>query len=200
MSSPRVRLSADKRRKQILRHAVRVFARSNYRAARVADIAAAAGISEAMIYKHFSSKKAIFLEILEHMSSRILSFWQEEIDAEPDALTCLRNMATTYYARMTKHPNELKVQFQAVSETNDQEIARRLHQDHVAYMAMIRGVIERGVEQGTIRKDVDVDILVWLWNGGGIIMNMMRLLSFKREFDEATVARLVEFIIKSMRS
>ena len=66
------RLPASERRKQILRGAVRVFARSNYRAAKVAEIAAEAGVSEALLYKLFPSKQAIFLEILQHMSQRIV--------------------------------------------------------------------------------------------------------------------------------
>ena len=64
MPSKRQRLPAEERRKQILRSAVRVFARSNYRAAKVADIAAEAGVSEALLYKFFDSKQAIFLELL----------------------------------------------------------------------------------------------------------------------------------------
>ena len=80
MSSPRKRLPAGERRAQILRSAVKIFSRSNYRAATMAAVAAEAGISEALIYRFFPSKKAIFLEILQHMSDRIVSLWQEEQD------------------------------------------------------------------------------------------------------------------------
>ena len=69
----RQRLPAEERKKQILLCAVKVFARSNYRSARVGDIAAEAGISEAAIYRHFPSKKSIYLEILRHMSGRIVT-------------------------------------------------------------------------------------------------------------------------------
>ena len=116
MATKRRRLPAEERRKQILKSAVRVFARSNYRAAKVADIAAEAGVSEALLYKFFDSKQAIFLEILQHMSQRIVAAWQEEVDREEDAPTALRNMGTTYYERMRNHPEELRVQFQAISE------------------------------------------------------------------------------------
>ena len=60
------RLKAEDRRKQILKCAVKVFARSNYKTTRVADIAQEAGISEAAIYKYFAKKETIYLEILEH--------------------------------------------------------------------------------------------------------------------------------------
>lgn len=196
---PKKRLPAEERKKQILLSAVKVFARSNYRAARVADIAAEAGISEAMIYKHFPSKKSIFLEILKHMSERIIIFWQGEVDKEEDALAALRNMGITYYRRMTKHPNELKVQFQGISETDDKEIARQLHQDHENYMRFIGHVLKKGIEQGTMRKDLDVNTLVWVFNGMGILLNMMKLLSFEKEFSEETVAKMMDIFLDYLK-
>lgn len=198
MTQPRTRLPADERRTQILASAVAVFARSNYRAATTADIAAEAGISEALIYRFFPSKKAIFLEILRHMSERIVSFWQEEQDREEDALHALRNMALGYYARMAKHPGELRVQFQAISEVSDKVIARQLRQDHESYMRSIRAVLTRGIRQGTIRKDLDVTTLAFLFDGAGILMNMMQLLGFDRELDEARIAVLTDHLIDSI--
>ena len=148
MSSPRRRLPAAERRAQILKSAVKVFARSNYRAATVADVAAEAGISEALIYKFFPSKKAIFLEILHHMSDRIVSLWQEEQDREENALIALRNMGAKYYSRMIEHPDELRVQFQAISEVSDEAIAKRLHEDHASYMRSIRTDHQEGDSSG----------------------------------------------------
>lgn len=54
------RLSADERRKQILRSARVVFTRSGLAGARTRDIAAEAGINEAMLYRHFPSKEELF--------------------------------------------------------------------------------------------------------------------------------------------
>ena len=200
MARPRTRLPADERRRQILKSAVAVFARSNYRAATTADVAAEAGISEALIYKFFPKKKAIFLEILQHMSQRIVSFWQEEQDREEDALRALRNMAVGYYARMTKHPDELRVQFQAISEVSDRAIANQLRQDHENYMRSIRAVLARGIRQGTIRRDLDVTTLAFLFNGAGILMNMMQLLGFDREFSEVRIGVLVDHLLDSIRT
>ncbi len=200
MTARQKRLPAEERRKQILKSAVRVFARSNYRAARVAEIAVEAGISEALLYKFFDSKQAIFLEILQHMSERIVVAWQEEIDKEPDALEALRNMGTTYYGRIKNHPEELRVQFQAISEVADKEIAERLRRDHESYMRFIKKVIRKGVRQGSIRKGLDVEMLGFLFDGGGILMNMMKLLSLERGFKEATAIRLMDHLVDSIRA
>jgi len=199
MMEPRKRLSADARRTQILKCAVAVFARSNYRAATTADVAAEAGISEALIYKLFPSKKAIFLEILRHMSERILALWQDEQDSEEDALRALRKMAMTYHTRMTRHPDELRVQFQAISEVSDKEIADQLRRDHENYMRSITAVLERGIRQGTMRRDLDVTALAFLFNGAGILMNMMQLLAFDRELTGARIGVLVDHLLDSIK-
>jgi AcrR family transcriptional regulator len=200
MASKRKRLPAEQRRRQILKSAISAFARSNYRAAKVADIAAEAGISEALLYKFFDSKQAIFLEILQHMSERVVASWQEEVEREEDALLALRNMGVTYFERMKKHPEELRVQFQAISEIADQEIAERLRRDHQNYMRFIKKVIRKGIRQGSVRQDIDVEMLGFLFDGGGILMNMMKLLSFERRFNEATVLRLMDHFVDSIRA
>lgn len=56
----RRRLSADARKEQIVAAARRVFVRSGLAGARTKDIAAEAGINEALLYRHFSSKEELF--------------------------------------------------------------------------------------------------------------------------------------------
>lgn len=200
MAGSKNRLPAEERRKQILKCAIRVFARSNYRKTRVADIAAEAGISEAMIYKHFPSKKSIFIEILHEMSERMISRLREKGNEEEKALEAIRNMAKTFYNLILNHPYEVKVQFQAISEIDDKEIADRLHKDHEDYMHFIRSVIERGIQQGTVRKDLDVDTLVLLLDGVGVFIELMKLLSFEKHFTETTVVKMTDSLVELMRA
>jgi TetR/AcrR family fatty acid metabolism transcriptional regulator len=197
---PQKRLPAKERKKQILKCAVTVFARSNYQSARMADIAAEAGISEAAVYKYFPSKNAIYLNVLEHMSTRILTFWREEIDKEPDMYQALRNMGLTYFRRMSRHPEEVKVQFKAIAEAGNPEIAARLHEDHENYMRLIRKVIRKGIRDGSFKKDADPNTLGFLFDGVGILMNMMNLLSFEANFNEQAIVKIMEHLLDSIKA
>jgi len=197
---PQKRLPAKERKIQILKCAVTVFARSNYQSARMADIAAEAGISEAAVYKYFPSKSAIYLNVLEHMSTRILTFWQEEIDKEPNAYAALRSMGLTYVRRMSRHPEEVKVQFKAIAETGNPEIANRLREDHENYMELIQKVIRKGILDGSLRQDADPDLLGFLFDGVGILMNMMKLLSFEDRFDEMTILKIMDHLLDSIKA
>jgi TetR/AcrR family transcriptional regulator len=194
------KLPAEERKKLILKCAVKVFAQSNYRTAKMADIAKAAGVSEAMVYKYFSSKKDIFLRILKHMSDRIATFWQEEVEKESDPLRLLKNMGMAYYKRMIKHPDELKVQFQAISEIDDNDIAERLRKDHALYIDFFEGILKRGIQQGRIRRDAKARQLAFVLNGAGIVLNMMRLLSFDGEISEDAVSEFLEEYIGYIRA
>jgi len=54
------RLSAEERRAEIVESAKVVFLRSGLAGARVRDLAAAAGVNEALLYHYFSSKEELF--------------------------------------------------------------------------------------------------------------------------------------------
>jgi AcrR family transcriptional regulator len=60
----RIRVHSIARKAMILDAARRVFSNSGYDAARTRDIARLAGISEAMVYRHFSSKDVLYRAVL----------------------------------------------------------------------------------------------------------------------------------------
>jgi AcrR family transcriptional regulator len=63
--SGRKRLSAEERREAILDAALEVFARRGYNGSSIDEIANAAGISKALIYEHFPSKRDLHVSLLE---------------------------------------------------------------------------------------------------------------------------------------
>jgi len=133
------------------------------------------------------------------MSDRVIILWQQEVENEEDAVKAIERMAITYYRRMMKHPQELKVQFQAISEVDDRDIARQLRQDHRNYRRFIEEVIKKGIRQGSVRKDLDVPTTGFLLDGVGILMNMMKLLSFHRELTEKSLRKMMDMLIHSIR-
>ena len=74
-------MSGDQRRLLIQREAGRLFARSGYAATTLDDIAAAAGVTKPMVYRHFVSKKALYLALLAKHENDLPTFF-ERIDAD----------------------------------------------------------------------------------------------------------------------
>ena len=62
------RMSGDKRREQILQTAFDLFSHKGFSGTTTKDIARAAGVSEAMVFKHFSSKDELYGALIEAKS------------------------------------------------------------------------------------------------------------------------------------
>ena len=76
----RPRMGNKQRRDQIVRCARTVFAREGLAGARTRDIAAEAGINEATLYRHFSSKTELLDEMLVDISQRLHDGGAEVVD------------------------------------------------------------------------------------------------------------------------
>jgi len=60
------RMAGDERRSQLLRVAVDLFSHEGFRGTTTKKIAQAAGVSEAMVFRHFATKEELYAAILDH--------------------------------------------------------------------------------------------------------------------------------------
>jgi len=78
MASPmakRRRIPANERRLVILRAAGPLFARHGYTGTRLEDIASAAEVTKPIVYRHFESKKALYMALLNKHRDDLPSFF-----------------------------------------------------------------------------------------------------------------------------
>jgi AcrR family transcriptional regulator len=82
------RLGRAERREQILAAATQAFARSGFAATSLDDIAAEAGISRVILYRHFDSKSDLYRAVLDRVCARLVATVGERdyTDASVDAL------------------------------------------------------------------------------------------------------------------
>ena len=64
------RMPADARREQILQTAVNLFSQRGFKGTTTKEIAKAAGVSEAIIFRHFATKDELYGAILDSKSCR----------------------------------------------------------------------------------------------------------------------------------
>ena len=55
----------DERRKQIISSALKLFATKGLAATKISDIAAAAGMSQGLVYHYYESKESIYIELIQ---------------------------------------------------------------------------------------------------------------------------------------
>jgi AcrR family transcriptional regulator len=100
----RERLSADDRRAVITRAAGRLFARDGYAATRLEDIAAAADVTKPIVYRHFDSKKALYLALLANHEDDLPTFFVG-MDRSSGVESTMRAILTRWfdYVRENQH-------------------------------------------------------------------------------------------------
>ena len=64
------RLTGDVRRSQLLAAAVRVFARNGFKGTKTREIAAEAGVNEALLFRHFPTKDDLYAALLQEKADR----------------------------------------------------------------------------------------------------------------------------------
>lgn len=65
MATVHLRLNAEDRRQQILQAATELFAKQGFEGTTTRQIAEAAGVNEAIIFRHFPSKEELYWEVIE---------------------------------------------------------------------------------------------------------------------------------------
>ncbi len=81
----KIRMTGEERRLTILQAAKPLFAMNGYRGTSVKDIAKSAAVSEALLYKHFSSKAEIYREILVYAGGMAMRLDQDLEQLKPGA-------------------------------------------------------------------------------------------------------------------
>ena len=76
------RMAGEERRSQILAVAVSLFSERGFRGTTTKEIAQAAGVSEAMVFRHFATKKELYAAILDHKSCADDRFQPEQMAAD----------------------------------------------------------------------------------------------------------------------
>src|ERR1700710_2141526 len=108
-----LRMTGDWRRQLILGAAKRCFARHGFAGTTTKSVAAAAAISEGLLFKHFPTKSALYAAIL-----------TDECDADPALHRLLELEPST--ETLVVLIREMVRHFQAIAQTPDQEEAQRL--------------------------------------------------------------------------
>jgi AcrR family transcriptional regulator len=73
-------MSAENRRKQIVRVAAELFSKSGFSGTTTKEIADRAGVSEAIIFRHFASKEALYSAIIDHKVQQAITQMRQHLD------------------------------------------------------------------------------------------------------------------------
>jgi AcrR family transcriptional regulator len=156
------RMAAADRREQIIKVTLRVVARHGVQDATNARIAKAAGISEKMLYVHFGSRKKLLIAALNAAFDQAASVLDGGDDTS--AVDRLRAAGKAKWGTLTraKDGNGFVYPLYEFLATPPEAGFR----DHVlakqqAVLDRFTEIIEQGIQEGTVRPDVDSTQVAW---------------------------------------
>ena len=163
----RARMPASERRQAVLDAACRVFSETSYRGATTAEIARAAGITEPILYRHFGSKRDLYVACLEEAWASFRLLAEEALAANPAG--CLGAIMDAYMAGRSRL-RLVDLWIQALTETSDdaliaEAVRRQIHEVH----AFLADVIRQGQAAGTLVAERDPVAEAWIFVGGGLL-------------------------------
>lgn len=119
----RARAKAE-RRTEIIDAATRLMARNGFRGVRLDDIGAAVGVSGPAMYRHFSSKEDLLLEMLTDISERLLAAGYEVMESTDDPEECLDGLIAVHVEFAITEPDLISVQYRDMDVLGDTERRR----------------------------------------------------------------------------
>ena len=156
------RLPAAKRKTQLLDTAATVFAGMGYHGTTTAELAKAAGVSEPIIYRHFKSKKGLFIELIERTGQDTLGVWKKNLVDLTDPAERLRKLLASNPMVEAKAQVRYRVIVQAMTETQDPEITAAL-QGHIHKLhAFIAQELLAAQDAGVAKAAFSAELVAWL--------------------------------------
>src|SRR5262245_6157234 len=158
---PSGRLRKAERKRQLLSHAKQLFVTLGYQETTTGKIAAAAGVTEPVLYRHFDSKKSLFLEVLREIREATLNRWNAESIDRAEPLAKLNAIADMYLGTTREHALEFRIMHRTLMETHDEDIAASLRSFYLDSEALLAQIIQAGQEVGVFRAALDPRVGAW---------------------------------------
>lgn len=133
------RRTAPERREEVIEAAIAVFAEHGYAAATTQQVAERAGISQAYVFRLFSSKRALFISCVETVMGRIGAAFADAAAAAGDRTANGLLMAMgRRYLELLEEPGLLALQLQSHAACGDPEIRTRVRALFVTLWEQVR--------------------------------------------------------------
>lgn len=161
------RLPAAERRREIVRAALEVFSSTSYAGATTAEIARRAGVSEPVLYRHFASKRDLWLACLD-------TAWEEtRVILAAKVARVTDGTPLSGHESPWQSPTMPNLWVQALTEAGEDPDVRRAIRRHMREVhGFVAGSIRDGQARGAIPADRDPDAEAWVFVGGGLLRSV----------------------------
>ncbi|MEZ5079490.1 MAG: TetR/AcrR family transcriptional regulator [Thermoleophilia bacterium] len=190
------RIAGPERRRMIIDSARASFAELGYFGASTAAIAAGAGCSEAVLYRHFSSKAELLLAVMREIATGVVGDLDGPGSSGPDAVDLLVRRAGEIHGT-PKGRQAIRLVTLAISAADEPGVRDALLEAFSFIRRTLIGLLAAGQASGSVRRDMPAEDLAWLWHG--LLMAGGMRLSVDPDDRKAGVASAVRALARLTR-
>ena len=192
------------RRKQILDAALDAFARKGYGGTTTKEIAAAAGVTEAIVFRHFPTKQALYAAVMGQCSDSLeyqtwMAGLRTQVEQNDDG-GLLRTIATAILKGYRADPRYERVMLFAALEGHEQGLEHH-RQSASPVVEMLTEYFERRQREGALR-DLNVgSIIVSIAGIAQYYAMMLHMFGYPSNLtDEEAAANFASIILNGIRA
>lgn len=156
------RLPAAKRREQLLDCAAGLFASHGYARATTAELARAAGVTEPIIYRHFKSKRDLFIALIERTGKQTIDQWRHDLASAEDPADRLKTLIGDNPMVSERGRDAYRVFLQAITEVDDEEIHKAWNGHIRSLQQFLAMELARAQENRRVTRVFPAELLAWL--------------------------------------
>lgn len=146
------RLTAVRRQEQILEGAMQLFAQKGFRGTTTREIAQSLDISEALMFKYFPTKEALYRAIIQkRMEGSEEIFFPKEAVLAKDDRKVFRSIASYLFRKNTKDPNFMRLILYSALEGYD--LSKIFFENHaMENTRLLSGYIRQRIKDKAFKK------------------------------------------------
>lgn len=144
----------ERTRQKLIDAALKLFGAQGYAVTSVNEITEAAGVTKGAFYHHFESKESLLKVIHDEFLDIQMALLKEALDTEEDPDERLRDLLRALLVSTARYQANVTVFYlerRNLAGENYKEMRRKRDEFDRLFLA----VIEKGIERGTFRQDLD---------------------------------------------
>ena len=171
--------ATEVRQAELVNAALQLAAESNPVDITTADLARAVGISQGAVFRHFASKEAIWLAVLDWATETLLARLQEASAGQHEhPLTPLHAIQAIFEAHVDfvmQHPGIPRIVFQELQHADDTTLKARVRGLMQQYRKLVMGQLQLAQVQNLLMPGTDLQAAAVLFLGAiqGLVMQAM---------------------------
>lgn len=140
-----------------------------------AELAHAVGITQGAVFRHFDSKEAIWLAVIDHAHRTLLSRLQAAAAAHAAPLPALRAVFMAHVDFVVEHPGVPRLIFQELQQPHDTPLKARVRSLMHDYRQLLARLLQQAQDTQALHPGTDLQAAAVLFIGSvqGLVMQSL---------------------------